>query len=400
MRLSKIAAILPLLLSVVCVQCIREPKSPMNAGIRFLRSVEHQEDVCLKQWSKEKLQTDVFRKRWGLALARNRQKQIPETRKQKPLSDDSLEFYVRVGLAGGFGGAMGTAVLYPADSAKTLRQCNPDRYRSVRHAFRCLIFTTRQSVSSAVTSVQRQWHIQRAYAGLLPSVLGALPSSALYFGAYEGMKHAITKFSPEPKDSAGRLWVHALSAASGNVLSSAVFVPKEAIKQQMQYQQTSNIGKVCFTILRKRGITGLYSGYRATLLRNIPSAMLRFAIYEELKFRWSGKDDFASTSAFSWKLFLAGAAAGSLASGFMTPVDVIKTKISTGSCPIDLSGCANQILIEQGWKGFYLGAGSRMLWSGAFSSIGFGSFEAAKKWLGVSETKHHQQETTKSKAKP
>jgi hypothetical protein len=33
----------------------------------------------------------------------------------------------------------------------------------------------------------------------------------------------------------------------------------------------------------------------------------------------------------------------------------------------------------------YAGAGSRMLWSGAFAAIGFGSFEAVKGLLGVSD---------------
>jgi hypothetical protein len=40
---------------------------------------------------------------------------------------------------------------------------------------------------------------------------------------------------------------------------------------------------VVSSILQQEGLRGLYRGYRATLLRNIPSAVLRFALYEELK---------------------------------------------------------------------------------------------------------------------
>jgi hypothetical protein len=127
-------------------------------------------------------------------------------------------------------------------------------------------------------------------------------------------------------------------------------------------------------------------------MRNIPSAMLRFVLYEELKYRWftssqAGGDGDSMLPGeplpFSWQLFAAGACAGALASGVMTPVDVLKTRMSTGTCPLGVRSCVLHVLNEQGWKGMYAGAGSRMVWSGAFSAIGFGSFEAAKNFLGV-----------------
>jgi len=302
----------------------------------------------------------------------------------------SLSYYIRIGLAGGFAGATGTALLYPVDSAKTLRQSNPSRFASVRDAFETLIYS------------KNQWHIQRAYRGLIPATLGAIPSSALYFGAYESMKTLIQSQTCADKTKyRNRLWVHALSAAAGNVMSSLVFVPKELIKQQMQYMDT-NVGSVCVRLLREQGIRGLYSGYQATLMRNIPSAMLRFVVYEELKWAWYTKDK-AETKGdpvalgFDWKLFAAGAVAGALASGFMTPIDVLKTRLSTGTCPVDVNplGCAQHVIRETGWGSLYAGAGSRMVWSGAFSAIGFGSLEAAKGWLGVADPVRPAKKTTK-----
>lgn len=35
--------------------------------------------------------------------------------------------------------------------------------------------------------------------------------------------------------------------------------------------------------LREQGVRGLYRGYWATLSRNIPSAVIRFSLYEEIK---------------------------------------------------------------------------------------------------------------------
>jgi hypothetical protein len=128
----------------------------------------------------------------------------------------------------------------------------------------------------------------------------------------------------------------------------------------------------------------LYTGYVATVLRNVPSAALRFGLYEELKRSWTaptGNDK--STPLLHWRLFAAGAVAGALASGIMTPVDVLKTRLSTGTCPVDLPGCMQYIVKADGWSALFAGAGSRMATSAAFTSIGFGTFEAAKRLLRI-----------------
>ena len=51
----------------------------------------------------------------------------------------SPSYYSRIALAGGLAGATGTVVLYPMDSAKTLRQSNPAEFSSVRQALWHLI---------------------------------------------------------------------------------------------------------------------------------------------------------------------------------------------------------------------------------------------------------------------
>ena len=58
----------------------------------------------------------------------------------------------------------------------------------------------------------------------------------------------------------------------------------------------------------------------------------------------------------------------------------------------------HHILAEMGWRGLYVGAGSRMMWSGAFSAIGFGTFEVVKGVLGVDQPPpphHHHQENVR-----
>ena len=127
---------------------------------------------------------------------------------------------------------------------------------------------------------------KKIYSGFFPAVLGAIPSSAIYFGSYESMKQF---FFSNFKDSLSRQSIHMLSASCGNILSSIIFVPKETIKQNLQAIRTgvlsnNRISSVTSTIdivkdiLKERGIKGLYPSYRATLMRNIPSAVVRIVV--------------------------------------------------------------------------------------------------------------------------
>jgi solute carrier family 25 S-adenosylmethionine transporter 26 len=84
----------------------------------------------------------------------------------------------------------------------------------------------------------------------------------------------------------------------------------------------------------------------------------------------------------TWKLYVAGAMAGAMASGIMTPMDLIKTKLSTGTCPVnEVQGCIQYVIEQNGILALWTGAGSRMISSALFSAIGFGTFETCQYYL-------------------
>ena len=78
------------------------------------------------------------------------------------------------------------------------------------------------------------------YRGIFPAMLGAMPSSALYFGTYECVKRRLSSLAtPQTSgrpDASLRPFMHLLAASSGNAMSSMLFVPKEFVKQQLQGQ--------------------------------------------------------------------------------------------------------------------------------------------------------------------
>jgi solute carrier family 25 S-adenosylmethionine transporter 26 len=137
--------------------------------------------------------------------------------------------------------------------------------------------------------------IFKLYSGFWAAVIGSVPSSAIYFGSYETSKKFLFD---RYQHKISRPAIHMLAAASGNIMSSFVFVPKDAIKQQMQAIKTGTIPWVRMSpfytrpskiasdstvslldvmqrMAKDKGILGFYPNYRATLMRNIPSAVVR-----------------------------------------------------------------------------------------------------------------------------
>ena len=77
------------------------------------------------------------------------------------------------------------------------------------------------------------------------------------------------------------------------------------------------------TIVKQLGISGLYRGAGACLLRDIPFSGIYFPTYAALKTAFA--DENGKTSALS--LLLAGSIAGIPAAALVTPADVIKTRL-------------------------------------------------------------------------
>ncbi|CAN0087895.1 unnamed protein product [Scytosiphon promiscuus] len=298
---------------------------------------------------------------------------------------------LKMALAGALAGAIATAALFPIDTAKTLRQANPKAFRGTRDAL------------GHICRTRGPWAI---YNGIPTAVLGAMPSSALYFGTYEAVKTRLMRLAAEhfpanPEGDGGsggggggvhpaaRAGAHAVAAACGNAGSSLIFVPKEYVKQTLQASGMGAAGAVRETAkdvvrrtLREKGVRGLYRGYWATLSRNVPSAIIRFSLYEEIKLFIGPARLMSAPPAF----LLAGALAGACASGITTPFDVLKTRVATGSLDGGRGFTKNMVSIvaEDGWKGLYAGFQPRVVMSGLFTAVGFGSFEALKIVLGVS----------------
>lgn len=296
----------------------------------------------------------------------------------------SSHFDWRLSLAGGLAGGISNMILYPIDTLKTMRQSDPS-ISSLKVAFIKL----------------KSLGFSKIYSGILPAVIGSIPSSAIYFGTYEFCKSYL--LASQPIQNLGSPFIYMISAVSGNIMSSVIFVPKDVLKQQLQALRTESMAwnsgtqkmlsslpllDVCKSIYARNGIKGFFPNYRATLMRNIPGAVIRFTLYEELKSKALLTNRNNTPNIENIKNLLAGAIASGLASVATTPLDVVKTRLATGMIPAGTSvfRAIGNIAREEGLMGLYAGAELRIFSSALFGGVGFSTFEIFKTLLGYTST--------------
>lgn len=152
--------------------------------------------------------------------------------------------------------------------------------------------------------------------------------------------------------------------------------PIELFKVRLQIQDPSrprlynNIFDCARKSIASRGITGVYRGITATLLRDVPSFAGYFGTYEAMKM-WLRPESGPLTSL---NLLVAGGVAGFgkiffhpppsllLAGAWLPcyPQDVIKSRMQTSTNYKTTLDCTISIFQEQGIKGFFRGFGPTM----------------------------------------
>jgi len=259
-------------------------------------------------------------------------RQIKRPRTMEKLAEEEIDHelkrppYLHSMLAGGIGGTSGDILMHSLDTVKTRQQGDPHfppKY---------------SSLSDSYVKIFRQEGIRRGlYGGFTAAMLGSFPGTVTFFGAYEYCKRHMLDRGVNPS------LAYLASGFIADFAASIVYVPSEVLKTRLQlqgrynnpffnsgynYKSTWDAAK---TIARIEGFGALYSGYKATIVRDLPFSALQFAFYEqERRFaqRWSGKDDIGLGLEV-----LTAVSAGGLAGVMTCPLDVVKTRTQTQISP-------------------------------------------------------------------
>lgn len=122
--------------------------------------------------------------------------------------------------------------------------------------------------------------------------------------------------------------------------------------------------QIAAELFRAHGISGLYKGLGATLLRDVPFSVIYFPLFANLNKLGQRS---ASEKAPFHVSFLAGCVAGCTAAVAVNPCDVIKTRLQSlnrGAHEESYRGivdCARKLWIKEGPAAFFKGASCRAL---------------------------------------
>lgn len=288
----------------------------------------------------------------------------PAARNQTPNSPSSLSLPERAltgAAAGAIAGAFTYVCLLPLDAVKTKLQ--------TRGAARLYA-----GALDAALQTLRADGLLGFYRGVSAVLVGSASSSAVYFGTCELTKSLLSNAAAFPP-----FLVPPAAGAMGNIVSSAIMVPKELVTQRMQTGAAGRSWEVVLRIVERDGVPGLYKGYAATLLRNLPAGILSYSSFEYLKGFLLGRTGNAYLE--PGQSVLCGALAGGISAVVTTPLDVVKTRLMTeihGEGGRRILENVREILMEEGWPGLGRGIGPRVLHSACFSAIGYFAFETAR----------------------
>lgn len=163
-------------------------------------------------------------------------------------------------LSGAVAGTTVDLILYPLDTVKTRLQATAGAKLSMS-TFKGL------------------------FDGVAPAIAASAPCAAVFFGAYDSMKRVLSNRLPDDCATVA----HAGAAAGADMVQSVVRVPFEVIKQRVQAGVDASGRAALASVLKTQGPRGLYRGWGALAMRDLPFDIIEFPLYEWFKYRWVGE---------------------------------------------------------------------------------------------------------------
>lgn len=219
--------------------------------------------------------------------------------------------------------------------------------------------------------------------GVGATVVGVMPSRAIYFSTYAKTKHFL---SDRNGGQEGPL-IHLLAAASAGIATATATNPIWLIKTRMQLQQSHNrIYLNSWDCLRKvvasEGFSGLYKGLSASYL-GVAEGTIQWVLYEKLKGYL--KRNSVNEKEEAWlNYFLAAAGSKLFAATLTYPHEVLRTRLREQSActqanqPLKYRGlvqAARLIVKEEGAVALYGGMTAHMMRVVPNSAIMFFCYE-------------------------
>eukprot|EP00962_Isochrysis_galbana_P010211 scaffold2825_cov111-Isochrysis_galbana.AAC.10 len=238
--------------------------------------------------------------------------------------------------------------------------------------------STKMSYSEAVAQVRAAAGWRGFFAGLTPSIVGALPARSVYIAALEAVRpRARAACEAAGVDAVTSASVSNAAAGFAAVLAAQLtYCPTDVVTQRLMVADPAK-GEKASSVFRSivaSGWTGLYRGLGVSLVANLPGGSVWWGAYGGARALVARQPEAArlpdlveQTLAAIWAAFCTV--------GLTSPLDVIKTRtqLATGAAPPPLLHTASRLLREDGVRGLYRGFLPRWahasLWGGTVIAL-------------------------------
>ena len=222
-------------------------------------------------------------------------------------------------------GGIGILSVYPLDLVKTRmmnQRIGADGSRMYLQSFDCLRKTVQYEGFMGL------------YRGLLPPLLAVGPEKAIKFAVNDLLRGLATN---KERDQTSHWFLEIVSGGCAGACQLLVTNPLELIKIRMQmHGETARLcelnglskpkAKSFSQVAADLGMSGLYRGAAACLLRDIPFGAIYFPAYAACKDYLVNREG-GPGSASASTILIAGTMAGIPASFLTTPADMVKTRL-------------------------------------------------------------------------
>ncbi|XP_046684223.1 solute carrier family 25 member 40-like [Homalodisca vitripennis] len=207
------------------------------------------------------------------------------------------------------------------------------------------------------------------------------------------------------------------AACTGAVMTSLIMTPLDVVKIRLQAQQMALLSKQCFIfcnglmdhvcpclggdqwyrrpspftgtldaiikISRNEGITSLWSGLSPTLVLAIPSTVVYFTTYEQLRTRLNDRyKDPVTNKQPIWVPMLSGLTARFSAATCVSPMELVRTKMQSQRLSyLDVHYVIKGLVKLHGYKGLWKGLTATLCRDVPFSGIYWVCYEYLKSYF-------------------
>lgn len=216
-------------------------------------------------------------------------------------------------LLGGVAGTVGAVCVFPIELAKTKMQ-SADADKSA-------------SLPCTLADIVKERGVKGLWSGCGSTVFGSAPEAALQLSLHNTLISLLmVAFGTAGSEAGIPLGWQCVAGALAGASTLAVTNPMEIVR----LRASVNHEETALEALQKVGFGGLFKGYRATWLRDIPFGALYFPLYCNAKILVSQiAASHGEIATGAEEAVFAGLFAGLVSSFLTVPCDTVKTRVQT-----------------------------------------------------------------------